>query len=43
MTGTDVPYLTQIQSAWTSQDYRFNKLMNDVVMNDTFRQRHGGI
>jgi hypothetical protein len=42
-TGTDVAYLTQIQSAWTPQGYLFNKLMTDVVMNDTFRLRHGGL
>jgi hypothetical protein len=42
-TGTDAAYLTQIQNAWAAQRYMFNQLMIDMVMNDTFRLRHGGV
>jgi hypothetical protein len=41
--GTDTPYLTQIQTAWGTQNYNFRQLVTDVVMNDTFRLRHGGV
>jgi hypothetical protein len=41
--GTDAPYLTQIQTAWAAQNYALKQLIVDVVMNDTFRFRHGGV
>jgi hypothetical protein len=40
--GTDTPYLSQIQNSWASQNYMLKELVIDVIMNDTFRLRHGG-
>lgn len=42
-TGTDTPYLTQIQTSWATQQYALKSLIQDVVMNQTFRERHGGV
>jgi len=41
--GTDTPYLTQIQTAWATQTYGLKSLIQDVIMNQTFRMRHGGV
>ena len=43
MTGTDTPYLTQIQTSWATQNYALKSLMQDVILNQTFRERHGGV
>jgi hypothetical protein len=43
MTGTDTPYLTQIQSSWATQKYAVQPLLQDVILNQTFRMRHGGV
>ncbi len=40
---TDRAYLTQIQAAWASQGYAFKALLRTVVLNETFRSRHGGV
>jgi hypothetical protein len=42
-TGSDTPYLTQIQTAWAGQNYALKPLIQDVVLNQTFRNRHGGV
>jgi uncharacterized protein DUF1592/uncharacterized protein DUF1588/uncharacterized protein DUF1587/uncharacterized protein DUF1595/uncharacterized protein DUF1585 len=42
-TGTDTPYLTQIQTQWATQNYALAPLIQDVIMNQTFRERHGGV
>jgi len=42
-TGTDTPYLTQIQTAWATQKYAVQPLLQDVILNQTFRMRHGGV
>jgi hypothetical protein len=43
MTGTDTPYLTQIQTQWATQQYALKALIQDVILNQTFRERHGGV
>jgi hypothetical protein len=43
MTGTDTPYLTQIQTSWATQKYAVQPLLQDVILNQTFRMRHGGV
>ena len=40
---TDKPYLTQIQQQWAGQGYSFKTLLQDVVLSETFRSRHGGV
>jgi hypothetical protein len=42
LTGNDTPYLTQIQTAWATQNYAVKPLLQDVLLNQTFRMRHGG-
>ncbi len=42
-TGTDTPYLTQIQTLWATQNYALKPLIQDVILNQTFRERHGGV
>jgi hypothetical protein len=42
MTGTDTPYLTQIQTQWATQQYALKALIQDMVLNQTFRERRGG-
>jgi hypothetical protein len=42
-TGSDTPYLTQIQTQWATQQYALKSLIQDVVLNQTFRERHGGV
>jgi len=42
LTGNDTPYLTQIQNAWATQNYAVKPLLEDVLLNQTFRMRHGG-
>jgi hypothetical protein len=37
----DDPYLAQIRTAWAGQGFGLKALMKDVVLNDTFRFRHG--
>jgi hypothetical protein len=43
LTGNDTPYLTQIQTAWGTQNYMLASLIQDVILNQTFRMRHGGV
>jgi hypothetical protein len=43
MGATDTPYLTQIQTSWATQQYALKSLIQDVVINQTFRERHGGV
>jgi hypothetical protein len=38
---TDQPYLNQIRTAWAGQGWGLKALMKDIVLNDTFRKRHG--
>jgi hypothetical protein len=40
---TDAPYLTQIGTQWAQQNYAMKALVQDVVLSDPFRSRHGGI
>jgi hypothetical protein len=42
-TGTDTPYLSQIQTTWGGQGYLLKALLQDIILNDTFRLRHGGV
>jgi hypothetical protein len=42
-TGSDTPYLTQIQTQWAAQNYALAPLIQDVILNQTFRERHGGV
>jgi hypothetical protein len=42
LTGNDTPYLTQIQGEWATQNYAVKPLLQDVLLNQTFRMRHGG-
>jgi hypothetical protein len=39
----DMPALAQIQQQWAGQGYAFQGLLQDVVMSEAFRSRHGGI
>ena len=39
--SADQPYLTQIQTSWAAQGSGLKALMKDIVLNDTFRFRHG--
>jgi Protein of unknown function (DUF1592)/Protein of unknown function (DUF1588)/Protein of unknown function (DUF1587)/Protein of unknown function (DUF1595)/Protein of unknown function (DUF1585) len=41
--ATDTPYLTQIQTSWATQQYALKSLIQDVIINQTFRERHGGV
>jgi hypothetical protein len=41
LTTTDEPYLTQVRTSWSSQGWGLKALLKDIVVNDTFRQRHG--
>jgi hypothetical protein len=43
ITSTDQPYLTQIGQQWAQQNYSFKALLQDVVLSEPFRSRHGGI
>jgi len=40
--ATDDPYVAQVRDQWSGQKYALRSLLQDVVMNDTFRLRHGG-
>jgi hypothetical protein len=40
---SDDAYITQIQQQWAKQGYAFKALIQDVVLSDPFRSRHGGI
>jgi hypothetical protein len=42
-TGADLPYVTAIQTQWAQQGYSFKTLLQDVVLSETFRSRHGGV
>jgi Protein of unknown function (DUF1592)/Protein of unknown function (DUF1588)/Protein of unknown function (DUF1585) len=42
-TGTDAPYLAQLGQQWSAQNYSMKALIQDVVLSDPFRSRHGGI
>jgi hypothetical protein len=42
--GTDDPYLAQVQAAWAKDgSWSVKSLMKAIVLNDTFRFRHGGV
>jgi hypothetical protein len=42
--GTDDPYLAQVQAAWAKDgSWSIKSLMKAIVLNDTFRFRHGGV
>jgi hypothetical protein len=41
LTPSDSPYLNQIRAAWSTQGWGLKALMNNVVLNDTFRYRRG--
>jgi hypothetical protein len=41
LTAGDDPYLNQIRTTWATQGFGLKALMKDVVLNDTFRFRHG--
>ena len=41
--GADLPYLTALQQQWAGQGYSFKALLQDVVLSETFRSRHGGV
>jgi Protein of unknown function (DUF1592)/Protein of unknown function (DUF1588)/Protein of unknown function (DUF1595)/Protein of unknown function (DUF1587)/Protein of unknown function (DUF1585) len=40
---SDAAYLAQLQQQWATQNYSFKALVQDVVLSDPFRFRHGGI
>jgi hypothetical protein len=42
-TGTDNAYLSQIQTTWQGQNYALKPLLQDVILNQTFRMRRGGV
>jgi Protein of unknown function (DUF1592)/Protein of unknown function (DUF1588)/Protein of unknown function (DUF1595)/Protein of unknown function (DUF1587)/Protein of unknown function (DUF1585) len=42
-TSTDAPYLAQIGQQWAQQNYSMKALIQDVILSDPFRSRHGGI
>jgi hypothetical protein len=39
----DAPAVTQVQQQWATQGYAFKALLEDVVLSETFRSRHGGV
>jgi hypothetical protein len=39
----DMPAVAQIEQQWATQGYAFKALLQDVVLSDTFRSRHGGV
>jgi hypothetical protein len=39
----DAPAVKQIQQQWATQGYSFKALLQDVVLSETFRSRHGGV
>jgi hypothetical protein len=43
LVDTDQPYLDQIRAQWSqpSQNWNLKALLKDIVLNDTFRNRHG--
>jgi len=41
LTDTDEPYLNQIRTTWAGQGWGLKPLLKDIVLNDTFRKRHG--
>jgi Protein of unknown function (DUF1592)/Protein of unknown function (DUF1588)/Protein of unknown function (DUF1595)/Protein of unknown function (DUF1587)/Protein of unknown function (DUF1585) len=41
LTTSDQPYLSQIQQQWSTQGWGMKPLLHDIVLNDTFRFRHG--
>jgi hypothetical protein len=43
LTDSDKPYLTQIENTWAGQNWNIKALVQDVVLSDPFRSRHGGI
>jgi hypothetical protein len=40
---SDDTYITQIEQKWATQGYALKALIQDVVLSDPFRSRHGGI
>jgi hypothetical protein len=44
MTPTDDPYLAQVQSSWAKDGtWGIKALIKAIILNDTFRFRHGGV
>jgi hypothetical protein len=42
--GTDDPYLAQVQSSWAQEGtWSIKALIKAIILNDTFRFRHGGV
>jgi hypothetical protein len=42
--GTDDPYLAQVQSSWAKDGtWSIKALIKAIILNDTFRFRHGGV
>jgi hypothetical protein len=39
--ATDEAYLEQIRTAWATKGYGLKALLKEIVLNDTFRWRHG--
>jgi len=39
--STDQGYLAQIRQQWSGQGWGLKPLLKDIVLNDTFRFRHG--
>jgi hypothetical protein len=40
---SDRPYLDQIKKGWAAEGYLLKALLREVVLNETFRARHGGM
>ncbi len=40
--STDAPYVAHVAEQWSAQKYALKALLQDVVLNDTFRLRRGG-
>jgi hypothetical protein len=41
LTDADNPYVSDIHTTWSTQGWGLKALLKDVVLNDTFRFRHG--
>jgi hypothetical protein len=41
LVSTDQGYLNQVRSQWATQGWGLKPLLKDIVLNDTFRFRHG--
>jgi hypothetical protein len=41
LVATDDAYLEQIRAKWATEGYGLKSLLKNIVLNDTFRWRHG--